>query len=85
MLRLRPFEQETRSHEARSLTAALEQSVRGWVQNTVVSRNVEEAYEPGKDLDKKNNHKEKEGFAVIGDGTEEERILTKKDKRRENW
>ena len=56
LLRMRPFKQEARSGEACSLTAAPEQSVHGGgVQNTIVSRNVEEAYEPGKDLDKKHS------------------------------
>ncbi len=56
---------EARRSKAHSLMAAMGQSVCQGVQNTVASRNVEEASGRGKDLDRKNNHEEKEGLELM--------------------
>ncbi len=50
LLRIRHIEQEARRREAHSLMAALEQRIHRGVQNTIASRNVEEAYEPNKNF-----------------------------------
>ena len=84
LLRMRFVEREQKRREARSIAAATGQSARREVKNTVASTNVKDAYEPGEDLDKNNNHEEQEGLAVDEDGTEkEERKLTKEQVKQE--
>ena len=83
MLTRRFAERESGRREAHSLAAATGQNVGQEVKNTVASTNVKDAYEPGENLDRKNNHEEQEGLAVDEDGTEEERKLTKEEEKQE--